>query len=94
MSKIKTVTTALTAAALVSGLGLAFAESIDPPNDPSTPISDPMEPAADPNAKPAQPSYTPPAAQPADSSAKPADDRALMPDAPAAGAPAVKADRN
>ena len=105
MSHLKTATTALTAAVLVGGIGLAFAQSQDP-----SPPAEPMTAApaatvseqtpADPNAPPPadaskqMPQQTPAADDPA-RTASPPDTTVSMPsEPPAAGEPAPRADRN
>jgi hypothetical protein len=57
MSKIKTITSGVTAAALVAGIGLAYAQATDPAT-PATPAA-PTAPAADPAAPTAPASTTP-----------------------------------
>lgn len=98
MSKIKTATSALTAALLVSGIGFAVAQTQDQPQtEPMTTTALPSEqtpadpnamPQADLNAQQTQPPVTEPAVPPANTTAPmPAQsDTAMTPDisAPAA----------
>lgn len=64
MSKIKTITSAVTAVVLVSGIGLAVAQSKEQPAQPATMTQATDQAQADPNAMPADTT----AQQPADPS--------------------------
>jgi hypothetical protein len=70
MSKIKTLTSGVTAAALVAGIGLAYAQATDPAT-PTTPAA-PTAPAADPAAPTAPSSTTPSSPAPMESGTPPA----------------------
>lgn len=104
MSKIKTVTSALTAAFLVSGIGFAVAQTQDQPQtEPMTTTALPSEQTpADPNALPQadlNAQQTQPAVPPADTTAPlPAQsDTAMTPDTTTSDTsyePAPRADRN
>lgn len=90
MSKIKTLTSGVTAAALVAGIGLAYAQATDPAT-PTTPPA-PTAPAADP-AAPTAPASTTPSTTP--SSQAPTESGAPSTGTtPMASEPPAQADRN